>query len=38
MTTYLLLTAGKKTKLHVGKPDDDVVVDGYDGFDDYDFM
>ncbi|XP_057764641.1 uncharacterized protein LOC130985594 [Salvia miltiorrhiza] len=31
-------TVGKKKQLHVGKPDDDVVVDGYDGYDDYDFM
>ncbi|KAL1560169.1 eukaryotic translation initiation factor 3 subunit J-A-like [Salvia divinorum] len=31
-------TVGKKKQLHVGKQEDDVVVDGYDGFDDYDFM
>lgn len=31
-------TGGKKKQLHVGKPDDDVIVDGYDGYDDYDFM
>ncbi|XP_073124592.1 uncharacterized protein [Henckelia pumila] len=30
---------GKKKQLqHVGKPDDDVVADAYDGYDDYDFM
>ncbi|CAI9772858.1 unnamed protein product [Fraxinus pennsylvanica] len=28
----------KKKNLHVGKPDDDVVADTYDDFDDYDFM
>ncbi|PIN10833.1 Translation initiation factor eIF3, p35 subunit [Handroanthus impetiginosus] len=31
-------TVGKKTKLHVGKPDDDVVVAAFDDFDEYDFM
>ncbi|CAA0826570.1 Translation initiation factor eIF3 subunit [Striga hermonthica] len=31
-------TGGKKKQLHVGKPDDDVVVDTYDDYDDYDFM
>ncbi|CAI9756504.1 unnamed protein product [Fraxinus pennsylvanica] len=33
-------TGGKKKQLHVGKPDDDVVVGGggYDEYDDYDFM
>ncbi|KAG8365465.1 hypothetical protein BUALT_Bualt18G0107600 [Buddleja alternifolia] len=30
-------TGGKK-KLHVGKPEDDVAVDTYDGYDDYDFI
>ncbi|GFQ01816.1 eukaryotic translation initiation factor 3 subunit j, partial [Phtheirospermum japonicum] len=29
---------GKKNKLHVGKQDDDVMVETYDDFDDYDFM
>ncbi|XP_073125047.1 uncharacterized protein [Henckelia pumila] len=30
---------GKKKQLHVGKTDDEVAVDdGYDGYDDYDFM
>ncbi|XP_043701783.1 eukaryotic translation initiation factor 3 subunit J-A [Telopea speciosissima] len=28
----------KKKQLHVDKADDDVVVDGYDAMDDYDFM
>ncbi|KAL2523932.1 Translation initiation factor eIF3 subunit [Abeliophyllum distichum] len=28
----------KKKQLHVGKPEDDVVADTYDDFDDYDFM
>ncbi|CAL5371533.1 hypothetical protein CsSME_00006188 [Camellia sinensis var. sinensis] len=28
----------KKKQLHVDKPDDDVVVTAYDGYDDYDFM
>ncbi|KAF5957963.1 hypothetical protein HYC85_005188 [Camellia sinensis] len=33
------LPAGaKKKQLHVDKPDDDVVVTAYDGYDDYDFM
>ncbi|KAL0442825.1 UNVERIFIED_CONTAM: hypothetical protein Slati_2005200 [Sesamum latifolium] len=31
-------TVGKKKQLHVGKPDDDVVADTYDDFDEYDFM
>ncbi|KAI3466640.1 hypothetical protein Pfo_023303 [Paulownia fortunei] len=31
-------TGGKKKQLHVGKPDDDVVVDTYEDYDDYDFM
>ncbi|KAA8538981.1 hypothetical protein F0562_025673 [Nyssa sinensis] len=31
-------TGAKKKQLHVDKPDDDVVVDAYDGYDDYDFM
>ncbi|WCJ41947.1 Eukaryotic translation initiation factor 3 subunit J [Euphorbia peplus] len=31
-------TAGKKKQLHVDKPDDDLVVAGYDALDDYDFM
>ncbi|KZV51984.1 eukaryotic translation initiation factor 3 subunit J-like [Dorcoceras hygrometricum] len=31
-------TTGKKKQLHVGKTDDEVVVDAYDDFDDYDFM
>ncbi|XP_052195776.1 uncharacterized protein LOC127803533 isoform X3 [Diospyros lotus] len=31
-------TGGKKKQLLVDKPDDDVVVDGYDGYDDFDFM
>ncbi|KAH6792871.1 Translation initiation factor eIF3 subunit [Perilla frutescens var. hirtella] len=31
-------TVGKKKQLHVGKPDDDVAVDGFDDYDDYDFM
>ncbi|XP_073313907.1 uncharacterized protein [Primulina huaijiensis] len=31
-------TTGKKKQLHVGKTDDEVVVDGYDEYDDYDFM
>ncbi|KAL3615052.1 hypothetical protein CASFOL_040713 [Castilleja foliolosa] len=31
-------TGGKKKKLHVGKQDDDVIVDSYDGYDDDDFM
>ncbi|XP_068650404.1 uncharacterized protein [Aristolochia californica] len=31
-------TGSKKKQLHVDKPDDDVVVDGYDPLDDYDFM
>uniref|UniRef100_A0A5B7BAQ2 Eukaryotic translation initiation factor 3 subunit J n=1 Tax=Davidia involucrata TaxID=16924 RepID=A0A5B7BAQ2_DAVIN len=31
-------TAAKKKQLHVDKPDDDVVVTAYDGYDDYDFM
>ncbi|CAL5373772.1 unnamed protein product [Camellia sinensis] len=28
----------KKKQLHVDKPDDDVVVTAYDGYDDYDFI
>lgn len=28
----------KKKQLHVDKPDDDIVVDGYTALDDYDFM
>lgn len=35
---FFSFTGGKKKQLHVGKPDDDVIVDGYDGYDDYDFM
>ncbi|XP_051128555.1 uncharacterized protein LOC127249668 isoform X1 [Andrographis paniculata] len=31
-------TVGKKKQLHVGKPDDDVAVDTYNDYDDYDFM
>ncbi|CAA0835986.1 Translation initiation factor eIF3 subunit [Striga hermonthica] len=32
-------TGGKKKQLHVGKPDDDAVLDNtYDDLDDYDFM
>ncbi|CAL1392111.1 unnamed protein product [Linum trigynum] len=31
-------TGGKKKQLHVDKPDDDIVVTGYDALDDYDFM
>ncbi|KAF5749908.1 eukaryotic translation initiation factor 3 subunit J-like [Tripterygium wilfordii] len=31
-------TGGKKKQLLVDKPDDDLVVDAYDGVDDYDFM
>ncbi|CAN1235852.1 Eukaryotic translation initiation factor 3 subunit J [Linum perenne] len=31
-------TGGKKKQLHVDKPDDDMVVKGYDALDDYDFM
>ncbi|XP_075478137.1 uncharacterized protein LOC142519106 [Primulina tabacum] len=31
-------TTGKKKQLHIGKTDDEVVVDDYDGYDDYDFM
>ncbi|PIN10831.1 Translation initiation factor eIF3, p35 subunit [Handroanthus impetiginosus] len=31
-------TGGKKAKLHVGKPDDDDVVNAYNDYDDYDFM
>ncbi|KAJ7975356.1 Eukaryotic translation initiation factor 3 subunit J [Quillaja saponaria] len=31
-------TGGKKKQLHVDKPDDDLVVSGYDALDDYDFM
>ncbi|KAL3851274.1 hypothetical protein ACJIZ3_013156 [Penstemon smallii] len=31
-------TGGKKKQLHIGKPDDDVVADTFDDFDDYDFM
>ncbi|KAK6149850.1 hypothetical protein DH2020_017375 [Rehmannia glutinosa] len=31
-------TVGKKKQLHVGKPDDDVVVEALDDYDDYDFM
>ncbi|KAI3456331.1 hypothetical protein Pfo_012994 [Paulownia fortunei] len=31
-------TVGKKKQLHVGKPDDDVVDDSYQDYDDYDFM
>lgn len=31
-------TVGKKKQLHIGKPDDDVVVDTYNDYDDYDFM
>ncbi|XP_058075192.1 uncharacterized protein LOC131223727 [Magnolia sinica] len=30
--------AAKKKQLHVDKPDDEAVVDGYDALDDYDFM
>ena len=33
-----LSTAAKKKQLNVDKPDDDVVVTDYDGYDDYDFM
>ncbi|KAL3820584.1 hypothetical protein ACJIZ3_006489 [Penstemon smallii] len=31
-------TGGKKKQLHIGKPDDDVAVDTYNDYDDYDFM
>ncbi|CAK9176793.1 unnamed protein product [Ilex paraguariensis] len=31
-------TGAKKKQIHVDKPDDDAVVDAYDGYDDYDFM
>lgn len=31
-------TGGKKKQLLVDKPDDDLVVNAYDGMDDYDFM
>ncbi|KAK4491683.1 hypothetical protein RD792_002449 [Penstemon davidsonii] len=31
-------TGGKKKQLHIGKPDDDVVADTFDDFDDYDFI
>ncbi|XWS08540.1 hypothetical protein CRYUN_Cryun40dG0011300 [Craigia yunnanensis] len=31
-------TGGKKKQLHVDKPDDDLVVNAYDGIDEYDFM
>ncbi|KAJ7970180.1 Eukaryotic translation initiation factor 3 subunit J [Quillaja saponaria] len=31
-------TGGKKKQLHVDKPDDDLVVSGYDALDDDDFM
>ncbi|XP_043701784.1 eukaryotic translation initiation factor 3 subunit J-like [Telopea speciosissima] len=31
-------TGAKKKQLHVGRPDDDVVVNSYDALDDYDFM
>ncbi|XWS38986.1 hypothetical protein CRYUN_Cryun18bG0011100 [Craigia yunnanensis] len=31
-------TGGKKKQLHVDKPDDDLVVNAYDGMDEYDFM
>ncbi|KAK4804517.1 hypothetical protein SAY86_004334 [Trapa natans] len=31
-------TGAKKKQLHLDKPDDDMVVNAYDGMDDYDFM
>ncbi|KAL8143046.1 hypothetical protein V2J09_016078 [Rumex salicifolius] len=31
-------TGGKKKQLHMDKPDDDLVLNAYDGADDYDFM
>ncbi|GMH14117.1 hypothetical protein Nepgr_015958 [Nepenthes gracilis] len=31
-------TAARKKQLHVDRPDDDLVVDAYDGVEDYDFM
>ncbi|XP_057796347.1 uncharacterized protein LOC131012413 isoform X2 [Salvia miltiorrhiza] len=31
-------TCGKKKQLHIGKTEDDVIVDTFDDYDDYDFM
>lgn len=33
---FLFLTVGKKKQLHIGKPDDDVVVNRLDDYDDDD--
>ncbi|CAN1235853.1 Eukaryotic translation initiation factor 3 subunit J, partial [Linum perenne] len=35
---FMSRAGGKKKQLHVDKPDDDMVVKGYDALDDYDFM
>lgn len=38
LTNVSSFTGARKKQLHVDKPDDDIVVDGYEALDDFDFM
>lgn len=36
--SLIFLSTGKKKQLHIGKTEDDALIDTYDDHDDYDFM